>query len=146
MASLVSKPKSGKVTLNADGSFVYKPNDSFKGTDSFKYKVSDGEHTTTAKVSVKVGGTSGSSSGSAANAAGADLHSQDDQIPGTQPADALSPWLSDRRLDQSLQTPFDFDERTINDWASLRDWGHDAVSAVDHHDVALLQDVHLLLK
>lgn len=33
----------GQLDVMADGSFVYKPNDNFSGTDSFTYTVSDGE-------------------------------------------------------------------------------------------------------
>ncbi len=35
-------PASGTVTLNADGSFVYRPAPGFAGQDSFTYKVTDG--------------------------------------------------------------------------------------------------------
>jgi VCBS repeat-containing protein len=41
-ASLVSGPTHGTLTMNADGSFVYKPNANFNGTDSFVYRASDG--------------------------------------------------------------------------------------------------------
>jgi CSLREA domain-containing protein len=42
MATLVSGPASGTVTLNADGSFTYTPDANFVGTDGFRYRVSDG--------------------------------------------------------------------------------------------------------
>jgi VCBS repeat-containing protein len=37
----VSGPSHGTLTLNADGSFTYKPNLDYNGTDSFTYKVCD---------------------------------------------------------------------------------------------------------
>jgi len=40
-AILVDDVTSGTLTLNADGSFVYTPNDYFNGTDSFTYKAKD---------------------------------------------------------------------------------------------------------
>jgi VCBS repeat-containing protein len=39
---LVTGPAHGTVTLDADGSFEYTPNDNFHGTDSFTYTVNDG--------------------------------------------------------------------------------------------------------
>jgi VCBS repeat-containing protein len=42
-AILFRGPKYGEFTLNADGSFNYKPNEGFSGMDSFLYRVSDGE-------------------------------------------------------------------------------------------------------
>lgn len=47
-AVLVTHPARGTVTLNADGGFTYVPNPNFSGTDSFAYKVSDGEFESTA--------------------------------------------------------------------------------------------------
>src|SRR4029079_16913981 len=41
-ASVVSGPANGSLTLNADGSFSYTPNEDFSGTDSFVYGASDG--------------------------------------------------------------------------------------------------------
>jgi formylglycine-generating enzyme required for sulfatase activity len=41
--SLVSDPDHGTLTLSADGSFTYTPSAGFTGTDSFSYRVSDGE-------------------------------------------------------------------------------------------------------
>jgi VCBS repeat-containing protein len=35
-------PAHGSLTLNADGSFIYKPNADYNGTDSFTYRASDG--------------------------------------------------------------------------------------------------------
>ena len=42
-AVLVEGPANGTLTLNADGSFVYKPNANFNGTDTFTYKAFDDE-------------------------------------------------------------------------------------------------------
>ncbi len=45
----------GTLTLNADGSFSYMPNANWHGTDSFTYKVSDGElESNTATVTITV--------------------------------------------------------------------------------------------
>ncbi len=41
----VTQPKSGTVSVNADGSFVYTPNPNFQGTDSFTYRATDGKAT-----------------------------------------------------------------------------------------------------
>ncbi|MBI3406826.1 MAG: tandem-95 repeat protein [Planctomycetes bacterium] len=41
-ASLVESPSHGAVTLNANGSFTYTPAANYLGSDSFKYKASDG--------------------------------------------------------------------------------------------------------
>jgi large repetitive protein len=41
-AVLVSGPSHGTLTLNADGSFTYRPEDDFNGSDSFTYRASDG--------------------------------------------------------------------------------------------------------
>jgi VCBS repeat-containing protein len=41
--SVVDQPTKGTLTLNADGSFTYKPNAGYSGTDTFTYKISDGE-------------------------------------------------------------------------------------------------------
>jgi large repetitive protein len=52
-----TQPANGKATVNADGSFTYKPNDGFSGTDTFTYTVADqnGTGTTdTATVTVTV--------------------------------------------------------------------------------------------
>ncbi len=42
-AILVDTASNGTLTLNADGSFVYTPNEYFNGTDSFTYMANDGE-------------------------------------------------------------------------------------------------------
>jgi YVTN family beta-propeller protein/VCBS repeat-containing protein len=41
-AALVTGVSNGTLTLNANGSFSYKPKSNFNGTDSFTYKASDG--------------------------------------------------------------------------------------------------------
>ncbi|MGF1580087.1 MAG: Ig-like domain-containing protein [Gemmataceae bacterium] len=52
---IVSKPTSGAVFVGSNGTFVYTPNDTFHGTDSFTYKVSDGtDESNTASVTVEV--------------------------------------------------------------------------------------------
>ncbi len=56
----VSNPTNGTVTLNANGSFVYTPNNDFTGTDSFTYKANDGQaDSNVATVTVNVQGTGG---------------------------------------------------------------------------------------
>jgi VCBS repeat-containing protein len=42
VASLESKPGFGNISLDSDGSFTYTPNPNYCGTDTFRYKVSDG--------------------------------------------------------------------------------------------------------
>lgn len=41
-AELVSQPTNGTLTLNADGSFTYTPNDDFSGVDTFTYRAKNG--------------------------------------------------------------------------------------------------------
>ncbi|MDX9979338.1 MAG: lectin like domain-containing protein, partial [Lentisphaeria bacterium] len=41
-AAKASDPANGSVTLNADGSFTYTPDDDFAGTDTFTYRANDG--------------------------------------------------------------------------------------------------------
>ena len=41
-ATLVEAPAHGQLTLNADGSFSYLPDDDYSGTDSFTYTAGDG--------------------------------------------------------------------------------------------------------
>src|SRR5262249_6740267 len=45
-AILVSGPSHGSLTLNADGSFTYTPDDDYNGADSFSYKANDGRSET----------------------------------------------------------------------------------------------------
>jgi VCBS repeat-containing protein len=52
---LVTGPANGTLTLNSDGTFTYSPNPNFSGTDSFTYKVNDGElDSNTATVTLNV--------------------------------------------------------------------------------------------
>ena len=54
-AILVAGPAHGSLTLNADGSFTYTPAANFSGTDSFTYRVNDGQavgNTATATITV----------------------------------------------------------------------------------------------
>ena len=44
---LVSPPAHGALSLNVNGSFTYTPTASFNGTDSFTYRASDGQTTST---------------------------------------------------------------------------------------------------
>jgi VCBS repeat-containing protein len=55
-AILVTGTSHGKLKLNADGSFTYTPEASFRGTDTFTYRVSDGTLTSNlATVTITVG-------------------------------------------------------------------------------------------
>lgn len=47
-AVLISGPSSGTLQLQPDGSFIYAPNPSFSGVDSFSYQASDGTLTSSA--------------------------------------------------------------------------------------------------
>ena len=47
-------PTNGTVTLNEDGSFTYRPDADFSGSDSFTYQVTDGTATDNATVNVTV--------------------------------------------------------------------------------------------
>jgi VCBS repeat-containing protein len=54
-AALVAGPAHGSVTVNADGSFSYRPTADYNGTDSFTYRVNDGAlNSNTATVSLTV--------------------------------------------------------------------------------------------
>jgi VCBS repeat-containing protein len=54
-AQAITNPLHGTLSLNADGSFTYTPDNFFSGTDSFTYKVSDGTLTSnTATVTLTV--------------------------------------------------------------------------------------------
>lgn len=54
VATTVTGPTSGTVTLNSDGSFVYTPNAGVTGVDTFTYRATDGINTATATVSLNV--------------------------------------------------------------------------------------------
>lgn len=49
-----TEPSFGVVTIASDSEVVYTPNDSFLGSDSFSYTVSDGEEDVSAEVTVSV--------------------------------------------------------------------------------------------
>ncbi len=53
-ASVSTQPNSGRLNLNADGSFEYVPNPGFTGTDRFTYSVSDGALDDQATVTLDV--------------------------------------------------------------------------------------------
>lgn len=53
-ASLVSGPAHGQLTLYASGSFQYLPNSNYNGPDSFVYRASDGQLSSTATVGLMV--------------------------------------------------------------------------------------------
>lgn len=55
-ATKLSDPQHGAVTLEANGSFTYSPDDDYNGTDSFTYKANDGtkDGARTATVTVKI--------------------------------------------------------------------------------------------
>jgi VCBS repeat-containing protein len=49
-AKLARAPRHGTLTLNANGSFTYKPRAGFSGSDSFRYRASDGTATSKAAL------------------------------------------------------------------------------------------------
>ncbi len=53
-ASVASSPSNGSLTLGKDGSFEYSPEKGFAGIEEFVYKVSDGDSTDAATVTVNV--------------------------------------------------------------------------------------------
>jgi len=57
-ASVVTNPAQGTLSLNPDGSFVYTPNTTASGTDSFTYAASDGSLSSTAGVTITISATS----------------------------------------------------------------------------------------
>ena len=69
LARLHEGPRHGKLTLNADGSFVYRPNAGFQGNDGFRYVSSDGQGGgTVGSVQIHVAATaSGTASNSSAD-------------------------------------------------------------------------------
>ena len=52
--TLETEAMNGLVELNPDGTFTYTPNSSFGGADTFVYRVSDGELSDTATVTIEV--------------------------------------------------------------------------------------------
>ncbi len=50
-----TQPANGSVTVNADGSLTYTPDENFNGTDTFTYTITDGNLTDTATVTITVG-------------------------------------------------------------------------------------------
>ena len=54
-ATSFSTPLHGTLAVTTDGSFVYTPNASFSGTDTFTYTISDGTLTSSATASIVVG-------------------------------------------------------------------------------------------
>ncbi|MCW5780530.1 MAG: cadherin-like domain-containing protein, partial [Nitrospira sp.] len=55
-ATLGTGPTNGSLVLNADGTFTYRPNAGFTGTDTFTYRVSDGATASNlATVTITVG-------------------------------------------------------------------------------------------
>jgi VCBS repeat-containing protein len=60
IATPVTSPNHGTLSLNADGSFSYMPNADFAGIDSFTYKANDGladSNVATVTITVAAGGT-----------------------------------------------------------------------------------------
>lgn len=71
-------PRNGTLTMNADGSFVYTPNEGFVGTDSFYYCIEDQWSCCEGKVTIDVLGGDTQALGFAVNgsaAVGPDAHS-----------------------------------------------------------------------
>ncbi|WP_254721922.1 beta strand repeat-containing protein [Kovacikia minuta] len=58
VASVVSDPTKGTLTLNSNGSFIYQPNANVTGTDTFVYKANDGlNDSNLATVTISIGAT-----------------------------------------------------------------------------------------
>lgn len=53
-ASLLSGPADGSLDLSPDGTFTYRPDPDWSGTDSFTYRASDGQATATARATITV--------------------------------------------------------------------------------------------
>ena len=56
--AVVSNPTQGSVNLSSDGSFVYTPNPGVTGTDTFTYRATSGNNSSTAIVTISVKSTS----------------------------------------------------------------------------------------
>jgi hypothetical protein len=52
LGSVLTQPTNGTLSINADGSFTYRPNGNYVGLDSFTYKASDGAALSTAATVV----------------------------------------------------------------------------------------------
>jgi hypothetical protein len=77
-ATLVSGPSKGKLVLNSDGSFSYKPTKDFAGTVKFKYVATDGDdQSNVTKVYITVGKSKKKGDGG-----DVDHDVTEDQIPG----------------------------------------------------------------
>lgn len=75
--TVIAQPEHGDLTLNANGSFVYTPDDDFTGTDGFSYTVGDGTATSTvAAVTIAV---EAAGEGEAVDAAMLALMAEDDE-------------------------------------------------------------------
>jgi large repetitive protein len=64
-ATVVRGPSHGLLTLSADGSFVYEPEEGYTGADAFTYAASDGEDVGEAEVTLAVGAVAGKGCGCA---------------------------------------------------------------------------------
>ena len=54
-AEIIDNPLHGILVLNSDGSFIYTPNTDYNGTDTFKYRTTDGKLTSNiAMVNIKI--------------------------------------------------------------------------------------------
>ena len=52
--TVTQQPTKGTIVLNSDGSFTYNPNENATGTDTFKYRVTDGSLTDEATVTITI--------------------------------------------------------------------------------------------
>ena len=80
-AVLVSSTGKGSFTLNADGSFEYKPAKNFTGTVTFTYQGSDGQDlSNVASATITVGGGT-TTGGKHGRGHGSEIDLSDDQMP-----------------------------------------------------------------
>ena len=124
-ASLVSGPSNGTLTLNADGSFTYTPDDGFSGVDFFTYEASDGELSTPTNVRLEVSAPATSPSEMGGNViSGTDGRDRlsgtdrddiligggdDDRLTGGDGADTFVFGADDRDFDRDRDIITDFD-------------------------------------
>ncbi len=82
----IAQPQSGSLTLQADGSFSYIPNQNFSGNDSFTYQISDGlGGTAEASVAIQVNQQITNITGESLTMSGEFLYiGQGEQQPGNQ--------------------------------------------------------------